>query len=168
MLALQTVICMALYLVATSAMTRAHMFIKIAGAAAVRQGLHVPLAEPNRTAYQEIQRRRTFRCIKAIDALVATFLGLPCSLHGLDSGQETLELEWASIAASRSVNDAEVAADACTEAFAILCDANQAQYFSGSQPKPLGYYSVPQPTLRYYDGRLDNWSNGVTSFKTTR
>ncbi|KXS94388.1 hypothetical protein AC578_6592 [Pseudocercospora eumusae] len=76
--ALQTVLCMALYLKAASDQTLVHTYITAAAGAALRLGLHeqTPFFTPDETAL----RQRVWSTIRVLDTYVSAALGIPCAI----------------------------------------------------------------------------------------
>ena len=163
MLALQTIICMCIYLVAISACTRAHMYVNIAAAAAVRIGLHLPSTDPEVPEHERQVRKGAFRSIKALDIYTATFLGLPTCLQGLyDNQSDTMESDSETRPQSISLDEGEIAASASMEAFTILCNSTHEAYFNGFKPVGImGVYSFPRSIIRNYNRRFEDWSKAV-------
>ena len=164
MLALQTVTCMATYLITASATSRAHMFIGMAAAAAIRMGLHLPSTGCNVPYHEQIVRKRTYRCILAIDIYMATFLGQPCCLQGVDGYHDYVhQFDMDQLAMLHPHDDVQVAAEACMQAFVILRSSTQESYFNKSKPGPGEVYSVPCSITRSYNRRLDDWFASIVN-----
>ena len=169
MLALQTVICMAIYLISTSALSRAHMFIGMAASAAVRMGLHLPSTGADVPHHEQIMRKRTYRSIMAIDIYMATFLGLPCCLQGVDGYPDYVpQSDLEELALLRPMDDVEAAAQASTEVFIILRSAMSDFFFSGSKPRAGQVYEVPCSAVRNYNRKLDTWFASTGNLKISQ
>lgn len=78
LMALQTLICISLFLMSTARMATAHTYISLAVASAMRQGLHcqIPLEEPI-SDHERDMRRRIFWTVTRLDLYTSAVLGLP-------------------------------------------------------------------------------------------
>lgn len=126
------------------------MFIGTAAAAAVRMGLHVPSASSTIPLNECMVRKRTYRSLVAMDIYVATFLGQPCNLQGLNGHQDyDTGLD--------PCDDAEIAWEASMEVLTLLRKATQESYFSGAKPGVGEIYGVSSSVAQNYNRRITSW-----------
>ena len=145
------------------------MFIGMAASAAVRMGLHLPSTGADIPHHEQIMRKRAYRSIMAIDIYMATFLGLPCCLQGVDGYHDYVpQSDLEELAQLHPMDDVEITAHAKMEVFIILRSAMSDFYFSGSKPGQGQVYSVPCSVIRNYNRKLEAWFASAANLKISQ
>ena len=145
------------------------MFIGMAASASVRMGLHLPSTGADVPHHEQIMRKRTYRSIMAIDIYMATFLGLPCCLQGVDAYHDYVpQSDLEELARLRPMDDMEVTAQANMEVLIILRSAMADFYFSGSKPGEGQIYSVPCSVIRNHNRKLETWFASAASLNISQ
>ena len=131
-----------------------------------RIGLHLPSTGSNVPYHERLMRKRTYRCIMAMDIYMATFLGQPCALQGVNGYQDCMaqsEIEEEDLLYPSGEN--EIAAEACIDALTILRSATHESYFSGSKPGAGEIYSVPSTIISSHNKTLEAWFASLAALK---
>ncbi|KAL1581737.1 hypothetical protein WHR41_09427 [Cladosporium halotolerans] len=82
--AVQTVMCMAMYLMSISAKRAAHTYVSTAGHAAHQLGLHEAATADWLSGKQRAVSQRVYATLRAFDAYITSSLGLPRNLRVID------------------------------------------------------------------------------------
>lgn len=158
--ALQTVLCLALFLKAGSALTRSHAYVSAAASASLRMGLHEQV--PCFPKDEQVMMQRVWSTIRSLDVLISSSLGIPHIVSIAPYEEEPFP--------SLSVGFEEelVTSSAHVRLLGILSRALDRTYCSGSTRKSfgLGSFAVPEESLRESCSELEAWEQSCTSLAT--
>lgn len=150
--ALQTVLCMSLYLKAGSAVTRAHAFVTAAASAGLRMGLHeqVPCLAENEQAI----RRRTWSTIRSLEILTSSLLGIPHMVASAAYDDDPFPSLTTGFEEDLFVSSAHF------RLMAMLGRTIDKTYCSNLAKKPmgLGTLAVPEEGMNEACNELDAWA----------
>ncbi|KAF7190308.1 hypothetical protein HII31_08639, partial [Pseudocercospora fuligena] len=151
--ALQTVLCMALYLKAASDQTLVHTYITAAAGTALRMGLHeqTPFFAQDETAL----RQRVWSTIRVLDIYISASLGIPCAIsHVWTHDQDAFP-------PLPSGSNAELVAANAHAELATKTSRTINSMYNGRNSQPnlgLGPYSVALALLDHGWEDLDRWA----------
>lgn len=158
--ALQTVLCMGLYLKAGLAITRAHAFVSAAASAGLRMGLHeqVPCLGKNEQAI----RRRTWSTIRSLEIMISSLLGIPHMVASAAYDDDPFP------ALAIGPEEDLVVSSAHFRLMAMLCRAIDRTYCSNLAKRPisLGTLAVPEEGMNESCNELDSWAQSCPSLAT--
>ncbi|KXT17958.1 hypothetical protein AC579_9583 [Pseudocercospora musae] len=152
--ALQTALCMALYLKAASDQTLVHTYITAAAGAALRLGLHeqTPFFAQDETAL----RQRVWSTIRVLDTFISAFLGIPCAISQIWTHEQDAFPPLPS-----GSNSAELVAANAHAELATKMNQKINSMYHGRTPQPnvgLGPYLVALTSLDHGWEDLDRWA----------
>ncbi|KAF2161373.1 hypothetical protein M409DRAFT_59088 [Zasmidium cellare ATCC 36951] len=158
--ALQTVLCLSLYLKAGSAVTRAHAFVSAAASAGLRIGLHeqVPcFAETEQTI-----RRRIWSTIRSLDVITSSLLGIPHFVTIATYDDDPFP------SLTNGYEEDLVISSAHSRLITILGRAIDKTYSSNSAKKPmgLGSFAVREESMNDACNELDSWAQSCPLLAT--
>lgn len=159
--AIQTVLCLALYLKANAAQMRVHAYVSAATSAALRMGLHEPV--PCFPEEEQALRRRIWSSIYVLNTFVSISLGLPCIVP---AGQA--DLEPYPCLPSTSSNEELIPATAHVQLARNLHKAVSETYTSSNARRAAGTgnFAVPQNGLRAACNDLYFWLQNCVALST--
>ncbi|KAK4631330.1 hypothetical protein CLAFUW4_03219 [Fulvia fulva] len=151
--ALQTILCMALYLKAGAALTRVHAYVCAAASGALRMGLHE--AVPGYPADEQTTRQRVWSTVRMLDAYVSSSLGIPHVISSREQNVAPFPL-W-----STAVVDEElVPCIAASQLSNMLSGAIDYTYRHTSAGKAVdgGSYTINEQNLATACDELEAWT----------
>lgn len=151
LVALQAVLCMAIFLSSCKALTQSAEFLAHASTAAIRMGLHESLHSPEYSEEERILRHRTYVALRTLDSYVCGILGLPRNLRTV-GGSDSLRTD--PMAMDR---EAFNASDAYLELRELIGGAEENFYFNGQMVQGRRSYSVPYSKLMELNAHLEQW-----------
>ncbi|CAK3810541.1 fungal-specific transcription factor domain-containing [Lecanosticta acicola] len=159
--AVQTVLCLALYLKANAAQMRVHAYVSAATSAALRMGLHEHV--PCFPEEEQALRRRVWSSICMLDTFVSTSLGLPPTVP-IDQP----DFDPFPCLPSTSSDDELLPATAQFHLARILHQAVHQTYSASSAKRAVdtGTYSVSRLGLKNAAIQLDAWIQGCVTLST--
>ena len=151
--AIQTVLCLALFLKAASAPGRVHSYLAAAASAALRLGLHEDI--PGFPKDESALRRRVWSAVNVFDIYISIALGVPRTV-----AQESDEQDFYPILSSIGTNTELSASDAHMEMLCILSRgvANIHNSNTSRRPVGLGAYSVTQEAIYEASAEIEEWA----------
>ncbi|KAM3423195.1 hypothetical protein BST61_g645 [Cercospora zeina] len=152
--AVQTVLCLALYLKAAPAPAKVHSYVAAATSAALRLGLHEEVVGFPKD--ESALRRRVWSALQAFDVYTSTALGVPCVTTFENQEQDSYP------PLSTGSNSELVASDAHLQMLGILARAIHRTYRSNSARKPIGRgtFAVDQNAIKEASEELETWAHG--------
>ncbi|KAF2216648.1 hypothetical protein CERZMDRAFT_93938 [Cercospora zeae-maydis SCOH1-5] len=156
LLAIQTVLCLALYLKAAPAPAKVHSYVAAAASAALRLGLHEEVVGFPRD--ESALRRRVWSALQAFDVYTSTALGVPCVTTVANTEQDSYP------PLSTGSNSELVASDAHLQMLSILARAIDKTYRSKSARKSMGRgtFAVDQGAIQEASEELESWAHGCS------
>lgn len=158
---LQTVLCMIIYMQASSMMSTCYSYICAGVAASLRLGLHVSSASEGLPEHERDIRRRIFSVLNILDTYVTVALGLPKTLRDVES-DHLLPLP------TPATPDDFASPLAATQAHAALITI-LAKVVDSNHPvtKPIsqknGFYSVEYKNVVAIEEDLERWFSALPS-----
>jgi hypothetical protein len=155
--ALQTVVCLTIYLVVISAMSTAYAFLNAATGAAIGAGLHLPAYRLLLSESEDMKRKDTYKILQALDIYVTVSLGLPCCIPPMDTIpiEESRNLDpWPGFQLSHEL---EATSNTFLAPLLPVRDFVRSAYFSGQTPAATGAYLVSCTMLRRHNDYSDAW-----------
>lgn len=151
--AIQTVLCLALFLKAASAPGRVHSYLAAAASAALRLGIHEDI--PGFPKDESALRRRVWSAVNVFDIYISIALGVPRTV-----AQESDEQDFYPILSSVGTNAELVVSDAHMDMLCILSRgiANIHNSATARRPMGLGAYSVTQEAIHEASAELEEWA----------
>ena len=159
--ALQTILCLALYLKAGAALARAHAYISAAASGALRMGLHEEV--PGFPADEQTTRQRVWSTIRILDVYVSSSLGIPNIVSTQDEDFPPFP-RW-----STTVVDEElVPCVAASQLIGMLGRAINSTYRHPSARKAVdGGYAINEHDLAQACDELEAWTQNSPALDST-
>lgn len=159
--AVQTVLCLALYLKANAAQMRVHAYISAAAGAALRMGLHENI--PCLPEDEQALRRRIWSSIYVLDTYVSSSLGLPPTVPMAQPDSDPFPC-----LPSTSSNEDVVLATAHVQLASILHRAINQTYSTTTARRAVGTgpYSVARQGILNASKELDAWMQSCVALST--
>ncbi|KAI5367728.1 hypothetical protein Slin15195_G028600 [Septoria linicola] len=150
--AVQTILCLALFLKTASAPTHVHSYVAAATSAALRLGLHEDV--PGFPKDESALRRRVWSAITVLDIYISTQLGVPRNAIIEDDNQNPYP------PLSTGSNAELVASDAHLDMLRILSRVTARTYCSKITRKPSGVEAcaVDQREIQEASDELEHWA----------
>lgn len=151
--AIQTVLCLALFLKAASALGRTHSYLAAAASAALRLGLHEDT--PGFPKDESVLRRRVWSALNVFDAYTSIALGVPRTV-GFECDEQDFYPSMSSMGSeSGLVASNEHMEMMCTLSRGITAVHNTA---TARRSAGLGAYSISQQAIQEAGAELEEWA----------
>ncbi|EME47355.1 hypothetical protein DOTSEDRAFT_69328 [Dothistroma septosporum NZE10] len=151
--ALQTILCMALYLKAGAALTRTHAYVSAAASGALRMGLHETI--PGLPADEQTTRQRVRSTIHMLDVYISSSLGIPRIISTQEQDVAPFP-QWLTTV----VEEELVPCIAASQLFGMMSRAIDSTYRHPSASKAVdgGGYAINELNLAKACDDLEAWT----------